>query len=269
MPIVGLEPSCLLTLRDEFLVMGLDGEVGPPAERALLFEEFLADEADAGRLKLDLAPLRAQTALLHGHCHQKAFDVMPAVRKVLGMIPDLKVETVDSGCCGMAGSFGYEAEHFEVSMKMAELSLLPAVRKAGPGYDHRRRRHQLPPPDSRRRAQEGAACGAGAADGLGGKEAVKLEPQAVSSLLSAVACQPRSDRLPGWQLNLVPYLQRQGEFRIFSVLYAIGGLVVAVSGVTAFLHAVSNEKGPRTLFALSLVNTIIPTVLLLALLQFR
>jgi Fe-S oxidoreductase len=131
-PIVGLEPSCLLTLRDEFLVMGLDGEIGPTAERALLFEEFLADEAEAGRLKLDLAPLRAQTALLHGHCHQKAFDAMPAVCKVLGMIPGLKVQTVDSGCCGMAGSFGYEAEHFAVSMKMAEQTLLPAVRKAGP-----------------------------------------------------------------------------------------------------------------------------------------
>ncbi len=72
-----------------------------------------------------------------------------------------------------------------------------------------------------------------------------------------------------WQLNLAPYWQRQEEFRIFSVLYAIGGLVVAVSGVTAFLHAVSNEKGPRNLFVLSLVNTIIPTVLLMALLQFR
>ena len=131
-PIVGLEPSCLLTLRDEFLVMGLDGEIGPTAERALLFEELLADEADAGRLRLDLAPLQAQTALLHGHCHQKAFNAMPAVRKVLGMIPGLKVQTVDSGCCGMAGGFGYEAEHFAVSMKMAEQALLPAVRKAGP-----------------------------------------------------------------------------------------------------------------------------------------
>ena len=72
-----------------------------------------------------------------------------------------------------------------------------------------------------------------------------------------------------WQLNLVPYFQRQEEFRIFSVLYAVGGLVVAVSGITAFVHAVSNEKGPRNLFVLSLVNTIIPTVLLLALLQLR
>lgn len=72
-----------------------------------------------------------------------------------------------------------------------------------------------------------------------------------------------------WQLNLVPYFQRQGEFQIFSMLYAIGGLVVAVSGITAFIHVTANQKGPRPLFALSLVNTIIPTVLLIAMLHFR
>ena len=70
-------------------------------------------------------------ALLHGHCHQKAFDAMPAVEKVLGMVPGLKVSTVQTSCCGMAGSFGYEAEHHGISMKMAEMSLLPQVRKAG------------------------------------------------------------------------------------------------------------------------------------------
>jgi hypothetical protein len=72
-----------------------------------------------------------------------------------------------------------------------------------------------------------------------------------------------------WQLNLVPYFQRQGEFQIFSMLYAIGGLVVAVSGIAAFIHITANQKGPRPLFALSLVNTIIPTVLLLAMLHLR
>jgi hypothetical protein len=72
-----------------------------------------------------------------------------------------------------------------------------------------------------------------------------------------------------WQLNLVPYFQRQGEFQIFSVLYAVGGMVVAVSGIAAFIHVAANQKGPRRLFALSLVNTIIPTMLLLAMLQFR
>jgi|GEM_PF-1818770 hypothetical protein len=72
-----------------------------------------------------------------------------------------------------------------------------------------------------------------------------------------------------WQLSLVPYFQRQGEFQIFSVLYAVGGLVVAVSGITAFIHVTANAGGPRLLFALALVNTIIPTVLVLAMLQFR
>ena len=130
--VVGLEPSCLLTLRDEYLAMGLGDEAVALSQRAMLFEEFIAAQADAGALQLELVPLATNAALLHGHCHQKAFDAMPAVRKVLAMVPGLKVETVESSCCGMAGSFGYEAEHFEVSMKMAELSLLPAVRKAKP-----------------------------------------------------------------------------------------------------------------------------------------
>jgi hypothetical protein len=72
-----------------------------------------------------------------------------------------------------------------------------------------------------------------------------------------------------WQFNFTPYMRRQGEFQIFSVLYAIGGLVVALSGVTAFIHAAGHQQGPRALFALALVNTIIPTLLLLAVLQFR
>ncbi len=130
LPILGLEPSCLFTLRDEFESM-LPGEATRAlAKQAMLFEEFLAKESDAGRLKLALKPL-AKKALLHGHCHQKAFAVMGAVEKTLRLVPGLEVGTVESGCCGMAGSFGYEAEHFDVSMKMAEASLLPAVRNAG------------------------------------------------------------------------------------------------------------------------------------------
>jgi Fe-S oxidoreductase len=97
----------------------------------VLLEEFLAAEAQAGRLELRLQPLGEQ-ALLHGHCHQKAFGAMGAVEKVLGLVPGLKVQKVESSCCGMAGSFGYEAEHHEISLKMAELSLLPAVRQASP-----------------------------------------------------------------------------------------------------------------------------------------
>ena len=130
--VVGLEPSCLLTMRDEFLVLGLGEPAVALARQAFLFEEFLVREHDAGRLKLRLQALAQSQALVHGHCHQKAFDAVSPIIKVLKWIPGLAVELIDSGCCGMAGSFGYDARHYEVSMKMAELSLLPAVRAAEP-----------------------------------------------------------------------------------------------------------------------------------------
>ena len=129
-PVIGLEPSCTFALRDELVAL-LPGESARLATNSLLFEEFVVREQDAGRWHLSLKPL-AREALLHGHCHQKAFDAMRAVERTLGLVPELKVRTVESGCCGMAGSFGYEAEHYEVSMKMAEASLLPAVRAASP-----------------------------------------------------------------------------------------------------------------------------------------
>ena len=129
-PIIGLEPSCLFTLRDEFLALGLGEDAEDVAAHAMLFEEFLAREQRAGRLTLDLKPLAENKALLHGHCHQKAFGAMSAVQEVLSLVPDLAVTPIESSCCGMAGSFGYEAEHYETSIAMAELSLLPAVRKA-------------------------------------------------------------------------------------------------------------------------------------------
>ena len=128
-PVIGLEPSCLLTLRDEYSVL-LPG-TEKLAKNSFLFEEFLANEAQTGRLNLKLKP-HAAGALLHGHCHQKAFGAMSAVERVLRLVPEMDVKTIESSCCGMAGSFGYEAEHYEVSMKMAEASLLPAVRKASP-----------------------------------------------------------------------------------------------------------------------------------------
>ncbi|TWG79265.1 FAD/FMN-containing dehydrogenase [Cupriavidus gilardii J11] len=127
--VVGLEPSCLLSLRDEFLGYGYGDEARRLSEHAFLFEEFLVRERAAGRLSLDLRPLPQREALVHGHCHQKAFDAFTPVQTVLGWIPQLKVSAVESSCCGMAGSFGYEAEHYETSMAMAELSLLPAVRQ--------------------------------------------------------------------------------------------------------------------------------------------
>jgi Fe-S oxidoreductase len=129
-PVIGLEPSCTFALRDELVAL-LPGESAGLAANSLLFEEFVAREQDAGRWHLPLKPL-AREALLHGHCHQKAFDAMRAVERTLALVPDLKVRTVESSCCGMAGSFGYETEHYPVSMKMAEASLLPAVRAASP-----------------------------------------------------------------------------------------------------------------------------------------
>jgi Fe-S oxidoreductase len=128
-PIIGLEPSCLLTLRDELLALRGDDTAKSIAAQAVLFEEFLAHEAEGGRLKLPLHPLRKK-ALLHGHCHQKSFGAFKRVEKVLRLIPDLDVQTVESSCCGMAGAFGYGADTFAASMAMAEISLLPAVRQS-------------------------------------------------------------------------------------------------------------------------------------------
>ena len=129
MPVVGLEPSCLFTFRDELPAM-LKGEaVDALAANTLLLEEFLAREQKAGTLDLPLGPIRKK-ALLHGHCHQKSFAAMGAVESALRLVPELSVETVESSCCGMAGSFGYGAATIDVSLKMGELSLLPVVRKA-------------------------------------------------------------------------------------------------------------------------------------------
>jgi len=127
--IVGLEPSCLLTLRDEFLALVPTDDARAVAGAALLFEEFVAREHAAGRFAPPMRSLDAR-ALLHGHCHQKAFGAMPAVTRTLALVPGLDVTPIVSSCCGMAGTFGYEREHYDVSMRMAEASLLPAVREA-------------------------------------------------------------------------------------------------------------------------------------------
>ena len=152
--IVGLEPSCLLTLRDEALSMGFGDKARTVAAQALLLEEFLAREAKAGRFALPLKPAPAPI-LLHGHCHQKAFGAVPPILEVLRLIPGAKPELIETSCCGMAGSFGYD--HYDVSMQMAELSLLPAVRKQSRRH-HRRRRHQLPPPDRPWRGRQAPPC---------------------------------------------------------------------------------------------------------------
>jgi FAD/FMN-containing dehydrogenase/Fe-S oxidoreductase len=129
-PVVGLEPSCILGFRDEIPALVKSDDARRLGANAQLFEEFLAREAERGTLRLSALKPVAKRALLHGHCHQKAFGAMAAVEAALKLVPNLAVETVDTSCCGMAGAFGYGADTIDVSFKMAELSLLPAVRQA-------------------------------------------------------------------------------------------------------------------------------------------
>ena len=126
-PVIGLEPSCLLSLRDELYCLGLGAEVGMLGKNLYLLEEFLVREQARGRLDLVFHPVAAKV-LVHGHCHQKAFGAMKSLRKVLAWIPELEYQLIDSSCCGMAGSFGLEAEHAQPSRAMAELALLTAKR---------------------------------------------------------------------------------------------------------------------------------------------
>jgi Fe-S oxidoreductase len=128
-PIIGLEPSCLFTLKDEALVMGFGERAVSVSKQAQLLEEFLASEAKAGKLKLNLKAAD-KSVLFHGHCHQKSFAAVTPAMELLKLIPNAEPKLIESSCCGMAGSFGYEAEHIEVSKQMAEASLLPSIRKS-------------------------------------------------------------------------------------------------------------------------------------------
>jgi FAD/FMN-containing dehydrogenase/Fe-S oxidoreductase len=129
--VVGLEPSCVLTFRDEAPVLLGDEWNADLGNRVLLLEEFIALKQEAGEIALPMRPIEASKALLHGHCHQKAFNAVTPIQKTLQLVPGLDVELIESSCCGMAGAFGYQAETLEVSKAMAELSLLPHVRQAG------------------------------------------------------------------------------------------------------------------------------------------
>jgi FAD/FMN-containing dehydrogenase/Fe-S oxidoreductase len=130
-PIVGLEPSCLLTFRDELEAV-LPGErAAKLTQQTFLFEEFIAAEAERGVFGLTFERQEARVHL-HGHCHQKAFGLMGTVERTLGLVPGLNAELIESSCCGMAGAFGYLAGTAAISKAMAELSLLPAVRAAAP-----------------------------------------------------------------------------------------------------------------------------------------
>jgi FAD/FMN-containing dehydrogenase/Fe-S oxidoreductase len=166
-PIIGLEPSCMMSFRDE-----IPGMLPGPETKALtpltfLFEEFLAAELAAGRITGPIARQDAKV-LLHGHCHQKSFGAMPATMKALSLVQGLDVSLVETSCCGMAGSFGYQAETYSTSVAMAELSLLPAVRAASADTIL---------------AADGFSCRHQIADGTGRK------PQHVASILRAAFAQ--------------------------------------------------------------------------------
>ena len=127
--IIGLEPSCILSLRDEYLTLGLGDQAKNLADKVLLLEEFIVKEQGAKRWMLPFQALPdVKRLLLHGHCHQKAVGAIKSVRKLLKQIPELDFELIESSCCGMAGNFGVEAEHYEHSQAMAELALFPALR---------------------------------------------------------------------------------------------------------------------------------------------
>jgi Fe-S oxidoreductase len=129
-PVVGLEPSCILGLRDEIKMLCPGTESAALGRAAFTFEEFLVREVEAGRWSRSFERTPYERAIVHGHCHQKAFGAMPAVVSALKLVPGLTVDVVASSCCGMAGSFGYRPEHLDVSLRMAEALLLPAVRGA-------------------------------------------------------------------------------------------------------------------------------------------
>ncbi|GAB4033023.1 FAD-binding and (Fe-S)-binding domain-containing protein [Spirosoma jeollabukense] len=132
-PLIGLEPSAILTFRDEYpdlVPAELKDDALRIAKNVFLFEEWLAGEVEAGRVNRDQFTTAAREVKIHGHCHQKALSSMVPVKKILSLPANYSVQLIPSGCCGMAGSFGYETEHYDLSMQIGELVLFPAVRKA-------------------------------------------------------------------------------------------------------------------------------------------
>jgi Fe-S oxidoreductase len=130
-PIVGCEPSCILTFRDEYPDLLEDPRTERLARHVFMMEEFLLGLHERGALPLAFRPT-ARDILLHGHCHQKALIGSAPSLKVLRLLPGARVAEVDSGCCGMAGSFGYEREHYDISLAIGARCLFPAVQAAGP-----------------------------------------------------------------------------------------------------------------------------------------
>ena len=132
-PLIGIEPSGILTFRDEYPELAgkeLRATATKLAENCFTIDEFIALEYDEGRITEDQFTDKAGKVMLHAHCYQKALSSVLPTLKILGIPANYSVEEIKSGCCGMAGSFGYEKEHYELSMKIGELVLLPAVREA-------------------------------------------------------------------------------------------------------------------------------------------
>ncbi len=132
-PLVGIEPSAILGFRDEvpdLVPERLVEAANAVAKQALLIDEFIAREADRGRIRREAFTIESRNIKLHGHCHQKSLASLTSTVKALELPVNYKVQVIPSGCCGMAGSFGYEKEHFDVSMNIGGLVLLPAVRSA-------------------------------------------------------------------------------------------------------------------------------------------
>ena len=132
-PLVGIEPSCILSFRDEYPDLVPDmmrEEARQLGQRSLLFDEFLLREVKTGRISRDSFDQTPIEIFLHGHCHQKALVGVEVMAEVFRQLLNAKVNVIPSGCCGMAGSFGYEKEHYKTSIEIGEMVLFPAVRKA-------------------------------------------------------------------------------------------------------------------------------------------
>jgi Fe-S oxidoreductase len=132
-PLIGIEPSAILTFRDEYpdlVIPSLRQAAYKLSKNVLLFSEFIAREIDAGNIKPEQFTTESKTIKLHGHCQQKALSSLALTQKILSLPQNYSVRIIPSGCCGMAGSFGFEKEHYDVSMKVGELVLFPAIRKA-------------------------------------------------------------------------------------------------------------------------------------------
>jgi Fe-S oxidoreductase len=130
-PLIGIEPSAILTFRDEYIDLADDENFVAAKELArhvFLIDEFIALEMERGNINRDLFTKEKRLIKLHGHCQQKALSSVAPSQKMMAIPENYTVETIPSGCCGMAGSFGYEKEHYDISLKIGELVLLPAVR---------------------------------------------------------------------------------------------------------------------------------------------